>query len=118
MRPSKLMQAIALVMTNPEQYYPERKDWQDVEQGQVSRDFADFVEAWIPGQTAFTSECEITENSETYKMKADDVPFTFKRTDDSYTLIYNGCAEEIQESTFNQFVDSLCAKFSLSHSSV
>ena len=118
MRQSKLALAIGLVMTNPEQYYPERKEWQDVEQGQVSRDFADFVEAWIPGQTVFTSECEITENSETYKMKADDVPFTFKRIDDSYSLIYNGCAEEIHESTFNQFVDSLCAEFSLSHSSV
>lgn len=118
MRQSKLALAIGLVMTNPEQYYPERKEWQDVEQGQVSRDFADFVDAWIPGQTAFTSECEITENSESYKMKADDVPFTFKRIDDSYSLIYNGCAEEIQKSTFNQFVDSLCAEFSLSHSSV
>ena len=107
---SKICLAIAVVMANPKAFYPDRLDWQDIEQGQVCKEFADFVETWTE-QTTFTADSECSYDMDLYYVTADGIPFSFRRIDDSYSIVFNGHAEKIQLSTFEYFVQSLCKEF-------
>lgn len=102
--------AITHVMANASDYYPDRADWQDVEQGQVCHEFADFVDTWNE-QTVITCEKQETESMLIYRMTADGVPFSFYKNDRYTSLIFNGHSEIIQQATYDYFVQSLNKEF-------
>ncbi|WP_347455692.1 hypothetical protein [Acinetobacter thermotolerans] len=105
-KPSVLTVALASIAACAHEYYaPERpKTWQDVEDGPVAEEFARFVQGWN-ADTKFTVQIETAPDMEIYSMTADDVPFTFKRIENRYSLSYGGDVETIQASTFEYFAE-------------
>lgn len=107
---SKLHLSIAHITENASDYYPDRVDWQDVEQGQVCREFAEFVESWND-QTVITCDKQENESMIIYRVMANGVPFSFYKNDHYCSLIYHGHSEIIQPSTYDHFIQSLNKEF-------
>lgn len=107
-KPSVLTVALASIAACAHEYYaPERpKTWQDNEEGPVAESFARFVQDWN-ANTVFTVEIENSTDidMDIYSMTADNVPFTFKRLNQHYTLSFGGQVETIQSSTFEYFAE-------------
>ena len=86
------------------------KKWFEVEKGDVSQEFKKFVDTWDEDSTLIQGEGESIGDSEVFKMKANDVPFSFRRVGSKYSLIFDGKAELITRSTY-EFFKALCLNF-------
>ncbi|WP_448761873.1 hypothetical protein [Acinetobacter tandoii] len=84
--------------------------WFEVEKGDVCQAFKKFVDTWDEERTLIQGEGESVGDSEVFKMKANDVPFSFRRVGSKHSLIFGGKAELIAESTY-EFFKALCLNF-------
>lgn len=104
-KPSALNMAIAVaIATQPKQ--EDEPHWLDAEEGPLCERFDNFLNNW-GDDTEFTIEHESSDSLDLYCMTADGIPFSFRRIDDHYCLLFNNESESIQQSTFEFFVEQL-----------
>ena len=102
---SALTMAIAVaIATQPKQ--EEEPHWLDAEEGPLAQRFDNFLNSWTD-DTEFTIEHESSDALDLYCMTADSIPFSFRRIDDRYSLLFDNESETIQQSTFEFFVEQL-----------
>ena len=102
---SALTLAIAVaIATQPKQ--EEEPHWLDAEEGPLAQRFDNFLNSWTD-DTEFTIEHESSDALDLYCMTADSIPFSFRRIDDRYSLLFDNESETIQQSTFEFFVEQL-----------
>ena len=104
-KPSALTMAIAVAIATQ----PKREDephWLDAEEGQLVQRFDNFLNSWTD-DTDFTIEHESSDALDLYCMTANSIPFSFRRIDDRYSLLFDNETESIQQSTFEFFVEQL-----------
>ena len=104
-KPSALTMAIAVaIATQPKQ--EDEPHWLDAEEGPLCERFDNFLNNW-GDDTEFTIEHESSDSLDLQCMTADGIPFSFRRIDDRYCLLFNNESESIQQSTFEFFVEQL-----------
>ena len=104
-KPSALTMAIAVaIATQPKQ--EDEPHWLDAEEGPLAQRFDNFLNSWAD-DTEFTIEHESCDALDLYCMTADSIPFSFRRIDDRYSLLFDNESESIQQSTFEFFVEQL-----------
>ena len=102
---SALTMAIAVATaTQPRQ--EDEPHWLDAEEGPLVQRFDNFLNSWTD-DTEFTIEHESSDALDLYCMTADSIPFSFRRIDDRYSLLFDNESETIQQSTFEFFVEQL-----------
>lgn len=102
---SALTMAIAVaIATQPKQ--EDEPHWLDAEEGPLAQRFDNFLNTWTD-DTEFTIEHESSDALDLYYMTADSIPFSFRRIDDRYSLLFDNETESIQQSTFEFFVEQL-----------
>lgn len=102
---SALTMAIAVAFaTQPKQ--EDEAHWLDAEEGPLAQRFDNFLNSWTD-DTEFTIEHESSEALDLYCMTADGIPFSFRRIDDRYSLLFDNESETIQQETFEFFVEQL-----------
>jgi hypothetical protein len=102
---STLTMAIAVaIATQPKQ--EDEPHWLDAEEGPLAQRFDNFLNSWTD-DTEFTIEHESSEALDLYCMTADGIPFSFRRIDDRYSLLFDNESETIQQETFEFFVEQL-----------
>lgn len=102
---SALTMAIAVaIATQPKQ--EDEPHWLDVEEGPLAQRFDNFLNSWTDS-TEFTIEHESSDALDLYCMTADGIPFSFRRIDDRYSLLFDNESETIQQKTFEFFVEQL-----------
>lgn len=102
---SALAMAIAVaIATQPRQ--EDEPHWLDAEEGPLVQRFDNFLNSWTD-DTEFTIEHESSDTLDLYCMTADSIPFSFRRIDDRYSLLFDNESETIQQSTFEFFVEQL-----------
>jgi len=104
---SALTMAIAVaIATQPKQ--EDEPHWLDAEEGQLYERFDHFLNSWTD-DTEFTIEHESYDALaiDLYRMTADSIPFSFRRIDDRYSLLFDNESETIQQETFEFFVEQL-----------
>lgn len=102
---SALTMAIAVaIATQPRQ--EDEPHWLDAEEGPLVQRFDNFLNSWTD-DTEFTIEHESSDALDLYCMTADSIPFSFRRIDDCYSLLFDNESETIQQSTFEFFVEQL-----------
>lgn len=102
---SALTMAIAVaIATQPRQ--EDEPHWLDAEEGPLVQRFDNFLNSWTD-DTEFTIEHESSEALDLYCMTADGIPFSFRRIDDRYSLLFDNESETIQQETFEFFVEQL-----------
>lgn len=102
---SALTMAIAVaIATQPKQ--EDEPHWLDAEEGPLAQRFDNFLNSWTD-DTEFTIEHESSDALDLYCMTADSIPFSFRRIDDRYSLLFDNESETIQQSTFEFFVEQL-----------
>ncbi|WP_336022246.1 hypothetical protein [Acinetobacter lwoffii] len=102
---STLTMAIAVaIATQPKQ--EDEPHWLDAEEGPLAQRFDNFLNSWTD-DTEFTIEHESSEALDLYCMTADGIPFSFRRIDDRYSLLFDNESETIQQETFDFFVEQL-----------
>ncbi|WP_441373617.1 hypothetical protein [Acinetobacter lwoffii] len=102
---SALTMAIAVaIATQPKQ--EDEPHWLDVEEGPLVQRFDNFLNSWTD-DTEFTIEHKSSEALDLYCMTADGIPFSFRRIDDRYSLLFDNESETIQQETFEFFVEQL-----------
>ena len=102
---SALTMAIAVaIATQPKQ--EDELHWLDAEEGPLCERFDNFLNSWAD-DTEFTIEHESSDALDLYNMTADGIPFSFRRIDDRYSLLFDNESESIQQSTFEFFVEQL-----------
>ncbi len=102
---SALTMAIAVaIATQPKQ--EDEPHWLDAEEGQLYERFDNFLNSWTD-DTEFTIEHESSDALDLYCMTADGIPFSFRRIDDRYSLLFDNESETIQQETFDFFVEQL-----------
>lgn len=102
---SALTMAIAVaIATQPKQ--EDEPHWLDVEEGSLFERFDNFLNSWTD-DTEFTIEHESSDALDLYCMTADGIPFSFRRIDDRYSLLFDNESETIQQKTFEFFVEQL-----------
>lgn len=102
---SALTMAIAVaIATQPRQ--EDEPHWLDAEEGPLVQRFDNFLNSWTD-DTEFTIEHESSDALDLYCMTADSIPFSFRRIDDRYSLLFDNESETIQQSTFEFFVEQL-----------
>lgn len=102
---SALTMAIAVAIA----IQPRQEDephWLDAEEGPLVQRFDNFLNSWTD-DTEFTIEHESSDALDLYCMTADSIPFSFRRIDDRYSLLFDNESETIQQSTFEFFVEQL-----------
>lgn len=102
---SALTMAIAVaIATQPRQ--EDEPHWLDAEGGPLVQRFDNFLNSWTD-DTEFTIEHESSDALDLYCMTADSIPFSFRRIDDRYSLLFDNESETIQQETFEFFVEQL-----------
>lgn len=102
---SALTMAIAVaIATQPKQ--EDEPHWLDAEEGPLAQRFDNFLNSWTD-DTEFTIEHESSDALNLYCMTANSIPFSFRRIDDRYSLLFDNESESIQQSTFEFFVEQL-----------
>lgn len=102
---SALTMAIAVaIATQPRQ--EDEPHWLDAEEGPLVQRFDNFLNSWTD-DTEFTIEHESSEALDLYCMTANSIPFSFRRIDDRYSLLFDNESETIQQETFDFFVEQL-----------
>ncbi len=102
---SALTMAIAVaIATQPKQ--EDEPHWLDAEEGLLCERFDNFLNSWTD-DTEFTIEHESSDALDLYCMIADNIPFSFRRIDDRYSLLFDNESETIQQETFEFFVEQL-----------
>jgi len=102
---STLTMAIAVaIATQPKQ--EDEPHWLDAEEGPLAHRFDNFLNSWTD-DTEFTIEHESSDALDLYCMTADGIPFSFRRIDDRYSLLFDNESETIQQETFEFFVEQL-----------
>ena len=102
---SALTLAIAVaIATQPKQ--EDEQHWLDAEEGPLCERFDNFLNSWSD-DTEFTIEHESSDALDLYCMTADGIPFSFRRIDDRYSLLFDNESETIQQETFEFFVEQL-----------
>ena len=102
---STLTMAIAVaIATQPKQ--EDEPHWLDAEEGPLAQRFDNFLNSWTD-DTEFTIEHESSDALNLYCMTANSIPFSFRRIDDRYSLLFDNESESIQQSTFEFFVEQL-----------
>ena len=102
---SALSMAIAVaIATQPKQ--EDEPHWLDAEEGPLVQRFDNFLNSWTD-DTEFTIEHESSDALDLYCMTADSIPFSFRRIDDRYSLLFDNESETIQQETFEFFVEQL-----------
>ena len=102
---SALAMAIAVaIATQPRQ--EDEPHWLDAEEGPLVQRFDHFLNNWTY-DTEFTIEHESSDALDLYCMTADGIPFSFRRIDDRYSLLFDNESETIQQETFEFFVEQL-----------
>lgn len=102
---SALTMAIAVaIATQPKQ--EDEPHWLDAEEGPLCERFDNFLNSWTD-DTEFTIEHESSDALDLYCMTADGIPFSFRRIDDRYNLLFDNESETIQQETFEFFVEQL-----------
>ncbi|NNG80607.1 hypothetical protein [Acinetobacter sp. ANC 5378] len=102
---SALTMAIAVaIATQPKQ--EDEPHWLDAEEGPLAQRFDNFLNSWT-NDTEFTIEHESSDALNLYCMTANSIPFSFRRIDDRYSLLFDNESESIQQSTFEFFVEQL-----------
>ena len=102
---SALTLAIAVaIATQPKQ--EDEPYWLDAEEGPLVQRFNNFLNSWTD-DTEFTIEHELSDALDLYCMTADSIPFSFRRIEDRYSLLFDNESETIQQSTFEFFVEQL-----------
>ena len=102
---SALTMAIAVaIATQPKQ--EDEPHWLDAEEGPLVQRFDNFLNSWTD-DTEFTIEHESSDALDLYCMTADSIPFSFRRIDDRYSLLFDNASETIQQETFEFFVEQL-----------
>lgn len=102
---SALSMAIAVaIATQPRQ--EDEPHWLDAEEGSLVQRFDNFLNSWTD-DTEFTIEHESSDALDLYCMTADSIPFSFRRIDDRYSLLFDNESETIQQETFEFFVEQL-----------
>ncbi|ENW30641.1 hypothetical protein [Acinetobacter lwoffii] len=102
---STLTMAIAVaIATQPKQ--EDEPHWLDAEEGPLAQRFDNFLNSWTD-DTEFTIEHESSDALDLYCMTADSIPFSFRRIDDRYSLLFDNESETIQQETFEFFVEQL-----------
>lgn len=102
---SALTMAIAVaIATQPKQ--EDEPHWLDVEDGPLCERFDNFLNSWTD-DTEFTIEHESSDALDLYCMTANSIPFSFRRIDDRYNLLFDNESETIQQETFEFFVEQL-----------
>ena len=102
---SALAMAIAVALaTQPKQ--EDEPHWLDAEEGALAQRFDNFLNSWTD-DTEFTIEHESSDALDLYCMTADGIPFSFRRIDDRYSLLFDNESETIQQETFDFFVEQL-----------
>lgn len=102
---STLTMAIAVaIATQPKQ--EDEPHWLDAEEGPLCERFDNFLNSWTD-DTEFTIEHESSDALDLYCMTADSIPFSFRRIDDRYSLLFDNESETIQQETFEFFVEQL-----------
>lgn len=102
---SALTMAIAVaIATQPKQ--EDEPHWLDAEEGPLVQCFDNFLNSWTD-DTEFTIEHESSDALDLYRMTADGIPFSFRRIDDRYSLLFDNESETIQQETFEFFVEQL-----------
>lgn len=102
---STLTMAITVaIATQPKQ--EDEPHWLDAEEGPLAQRFDNFLNSWTD-DTEFTIEHESSEALDLYCMTADGIPFSFRRIDDRYSLLFDNESETIQKETFEFFVEQL-----------
>ena len=102
---SALTMAIAVaIATQPKQ--EDELHWLDAEEGPLCERFDNFLNSWTDN-TEFTIEHESSDALDLYCMTANSIPFSFRRIDDRYSLLFDNESESIQQSTFEFFVEQL-----------
>lgn len=102
---SALTMAIAVAIA----IQPKQEDephWLDAEEGPLCERFDNFLNSWTD-DTEYTIEHESSDALDLYCMTADSIPFSFRRIDDRYSLLFDNESETIQQSTFEFFVEQL-----------
>ena len=102
---SALTMAIAVaIATQPRQ--EDEPHWLDAEEEPLVQRFDNFLNSWTD-DTEFTIEHESSDALDLYRMTADGIPFSFRRIDDRYSLLFDNESETIQQETFEFFVEQL-----------
>lgn len=102
---SALSMAIAVaIATQPRQ--EDEPHWLDAEEGSLVQRFDNFLNSWTD-DTEFTIEHESSDALDLYCMTADGIPFSFRRIDDRYSLLFDNESKTIQQETFEFFVEQL-----------
>lgn len=102
---SALTMAIAVAFaTQPKQ--EDESHWLDAEEGPLCERFDNFLNSWTD-DTEFTIEHESSDALDLYCMTANSIPFSFRRIDDRYNLLFDNESETIQQETFEFFVEQL-----------
>ena len=102
---SALTMAIAVaIATQPKQ--EDEQHWLDAEEGPLVQRFDNFLNSWTD-DTEFTIEHESSDALDLYCMTADGIPFSFRRIDDRYSLLFDNESDTIQQETFEFFVEQL-----------
>ena len=102
---SALTMAIAVaIATQPKQ--EDEPHWLDAEEGLLVQRFDNFLNSWTD-DTEFTIEHESSDALDLYCMTANSIPFSFRRIDDRYSLLFDNESETIQQETFEFFVEQL-----------
>ena len=102
---STLTMAIAVaIATQPKQ--EDEPHWLDAEEGPLVQRFDNFLNSWTD-DTEFTIEHESSDALDLYCMTADSIPFSFRRIDDRYSLLFDNESKTIQQETFEFFVEQL-----------
>lgn len=100
------MAIVVAIATQPKQ--EDEPHWLDVEEGPLAQRFDNFLNSWTD-DTEFTIEHESYDALaiDLYRMTADGIPFSFRRIDDRYSLLFDNASETIQQKTFEFFVEQL-----------
>ena len=102
---SALAMAIAVAIATQSKQEDE-PHWLDAEEGPLCERFDHFLNSWTD-DTEFTIEHESSDALDLYCMTADSIPFSFRRIDDRYSMLFDNESETIQQSTFEFFVEQL-----------
>lgn len=76
-------------------------DWRENETGNVAQAFANFLDTWDEQKPVIVGDGCYDDEKEFFDMSANGVPFLLRRIGNKFSLIFNGEAGLIQESTFN-----------------
>lgn len=98
---SALAMAIAVTIATQSKQEDE-PHWLDAEEGPLCERFDHFLNSWTD-DTEFTIEHESSDALDLYCMTADSIPFSFRRIDDRYSMLFDNESETIQQSTFEFF---------------